>query len=311
MKFGCFLPYIGLGSCLLHLSYIHEFAKKRGPITILTFSRSLVDALKYDPNVNEIIVIDKFHKKFFDIFKLSKYLKNLNFKELYIFKCSLRFYLAAKLAGIYTRSYPFYKKNNLHLVKQGREFTMKHLKLEKCETETRLYLDKKMQDEAKRIINVKNKNILIAPSSSGLTTMWKISYFVELMKKLEKKFDCFFVIAAGPSERERLITKEVTDNFDKNKILTLNDKTISEVMPIIACCNLSICNDTSFQHLSCQLNVPTLILRFDTPSAYSSYSKLQHPIFPDGYSEINHDTRASTDSINVEKVFNKSLSFLN
>ena len=46
MSIGCFLPYIGLGSCLLHMPYIHEFAKKEGPITILTFSKSLVDALK-------------------------------------------------------------------------------------------------------------------------------------------------------------------------------------------------------------------------------------------------------------------------
>ena len=311
MKVGCFLPYVGLGSCLLHLSYVHEFAKKKGPITILTFSKSLEDALKYDPNVKEIIVVSKFHKKLFDLFKLSNYLKNLNFKELYIFKCSLRFSLAAKLAGIYTKSYPFYKKNNLHLVKQGREFTMKNLQLKSCETETRLYLNKKMQEKTKKIMDTGFKNILIAPSSSGATTMWKLSYFVEVMKKLEKNFNCFFVIAVDSSERERKIAKEITETFDKNKILTLGDKTISQAMPIIACCDLSICNDTSFQHLSCQLNVPTLILRFDTPSAYSSYSKLQYPIYPDGYSEINHDTRANVDSISVERIFDKSLSLLN
>ena len=311
MKIGCFLPYIGLGSCLLHLSYIHEFAKKKGPITILTFSRSLADALRYDPNIKEIIVVDKFHKKFFDIFKLSNYLRNLNFKELYIFKCSLRFSLAAKLAGIYTKSYPFYKKNNLHLVKQGKEFTIKHLQLKSCNTETRLCLNKEMQDNAKKIMNTGRKNILIAPSSSGPTTMWKLSYFVDLMKKLEKNFNCFFVVAGDSSEREREIVKEIIKPFDQSKVLTLNDKTISQSMPFIACCDLSICNDTSFQHLSCQLNVPTLILRFDTPSAYSSYSKLQHSIFPEGYSEINHDTKANVDSIPVEKVFNKSFSLLN
>jgi ADP-heptose:LPS heptosyltransferase len=159
MTVGCFLPYIGLGSCLLHLSYIHEFAKKKGPVTILTFSKSFADALKFDPNVKRVIVVDKFHKRFFDIFKLSNYLKNLNLKELYIFKCSLRFYLAGKLAGIYSRSYPFYKKYNLHLVKQAKEFTMKNLKLKNCETETRLHLNEKMLDDAKKIINTKYTNI--------------------------------------------------------------------------------------------------------------------------------------------------------
>ena len=311
MSVGCFLPYIGLGSCLLHMSYIHEFAKKEGPITILTFSKSLADALKFDPNVKETIVVEKFHKKLSDIFKLSDYLKNLNLKKLYIFKCSLRFYFAAKWAGISAKSYPFYKKINLHLVKQGREFTMKNLDLKNCETETRLHLDESMIQKTKKIIQKEKKNILIAPSSSGPTTMWKTSYFIDLMKKLDSKLDCFFIIAVDSSEKEKKIANEIIKSFNKNKIMVLSNKTISEAMAIIACCNLSICNDTSFQHLSCQLNVPTLILRFDTPSAYSSYSKLQHPILPEGYSEVNHNTRADPTLINVQRVLTKTLSLLN
>ncbi len=311
MSTACFLPYIGLGSCLLHMSYIHEFAKREGPITILTFSKSLADALKFDPNVKKIIVVDKYHKKLLDIFKLSNYLKNLNLSKIYIFKCSLRFYWAARLAGITTKSYPFYKKINLHLVKQGQEFTMKNLNLKNCSTETRLHLNKNMLDETKQIMQKNKKNILIAPSSSGPTTMWNISYFIDLMKKLENHLDCFFVIAVDSSEREIKIANKIIESFDKNKIMLLSNKTISQAMPIIACCNLSVCNDTSFQHLSCQLNVPTLILRFDTPSAYSSYSKLQHPILPEGYSEVNHNTRANPNLINVDKVFNKIIALLN
>lgn len=271
MSTGCFLPYIGLGANLLHMSFVHEFAKKDGPITILTFSKSLGDALKFDPNIKEIILIEKFHKKISDIFKLSAHLKNLKLKKLYIFKCSLRFYFAAKLAGISAIGYPFYKKANLHLVKQGREFTMKNLNLEVCNTETRLHLDQNMLNDAKKIMQTEKKNILIAPSSSGPNTMWKTSYFVDLMKKLDSKLDCFFVIALNSSENEKKIENEIVKSFNKNKTMVLSDKTISQTMPIIACCNLSICNDTSFQHLSCQLNVPTIILRFDTPSAYSSY----------------------------------------
>lgn len=311
MSTGCFLPYIGLGSNLLHMSFINEFAKKEGPITVLTFSKSLGDALKFNPNIKETIIIEEFHKKFFDIFKLSNYLKNLKLKKLYIFKSSLRFYFAAKLAGIYAKSYPFYKKFNLHLVKQGRKFTIKNLHLKNCETENRLHLDQEMLDATKKTMQVNKKNILIAPSSSGPTTMWKTSCFIDLMKKLDSKLDCFFVIAVDSSEREKKIANEIIKCFDKNKTLVLSNKTIGQTMPIIACCNLSICNDTSFQHLSCQLNVPTLILRFDTPSAYSSYSKLQYPILPEGYSEINHDTRADPTLITVDKVLIKALSLLN
>ena len=82
-------------------------------------------------------------------------------------------------------------------------------------------------------------------------------------------------------------------------------------MPIIACCNLSICNDTSFQHLSCQLGVQTIILKLDSPAVYSSYSKLQHSILPKGYSEVNHNTKANPDLIDVDKVFTKALELIN
>ena len=310
MTVGCFLPYVGLGSCLLHLPYIHKFAKKEGPVTVITFSKSLVDALKFDPNIKEIIVVEKYNKKLFDVFKLSAQLKKLNLKKLYIFKCSLRFYLAGKFSGIHTRSYPFYKKRNLHLVKEARKFTMKILGLENCETETKLYLDKKALEDTKKIMMIGKKNILIAPSSSGPTTMWKTSYFINLMKKLEKKFNCNFVIAIDSSEKEKKIYDEIAKNFNRDRIITLSDKTISQAMPIIACCNLSICNDTSFQHLSCQLGIQTIILKLDSPGVYSSYSKLQHSILPKGYSEVNHDTKASPDLINANEVFAKALELI-
>ncbi len=310
MSTVCFLPYVGLGSNLLHMSFINEFAKKEGPVTILTFSKNLEDAIKFNPNIKKTIFVEKFHNRLSDVFKLSSFLKNLKIKKLYIFKCSPRFYFAGIFAGIPTSSYPFYKKKNLHLVEEGKKFTKKKLGLANFETETKLHLNEKMLNDVKKFMYKNKKNILIAPSSSGPTTMWKSSYFVDLMKKLNDKYDCFFVIAVDSSEREKKIANEITKFFDKEKIMVLSDKTISETMPIIACCNLSICNDTSFQHLSCQLNVPTLILRLDTPSAYSSYSKLQYSILPEGYKEVDHDTRADPSLISVETVFNKAKKFL-
>ena len=203
MSTSCFLPYVGLGSCLLHINFVHEFAKREGPITILTFSKSLKDALQDDPNIKETILIEKFNKKISDIFKLSRFLKSLNLKKIYIFKCSLRFYFAAKWAGMDTFSYPFYKKSELHLIKQARDFTKKNLGIQNFSTEPKLYIDSKKIDEAKKFIPQDKKKILIAPSSSGPTTMWKENFFIDVMKRLDNKFDCFFIIAVDSSERER------------------------------------------------------------------------------------------------------------
>ena len=167
------------------------------------------------------------------------------------------------------------------------------------------------QDRMTPTLQTEKKNILIAPAGSGSTSMWKTSYFVNLMKKLDDKLNCFFVIAVNSSEVEKKIADEITSAFDKNKTMTLSDKNIFQSMPFIFCCSIAICNDTSFQHLSCQLNVPTLILRFDTPDAYSSYSKLQHSIFPEGYTKIDHDTKADPNLISVDKVFAKVLELIN
>ena len=111
MKTGIYLSYIGLGANLLHLSYCHQIAKKHGPVTIITLCKNLKEALADDPLIERVYYLDKYQKKFFDIFKLSKILKEFNFQNLLIFYPSLRINLAAKIAGIRNIwSYKFFKK---------------------------------------------------------------------------------------------------------------------------------------------------------------------------------------------------------
>lgn len=309
MNTGCFLPYVGLGSNLLHIGFVKEFAKKNGKITVFTFSKSLPDTLKYEPDIKETLLLEKVNRVV-DIPKLSLKFKKSNVQKLYIFKSSIRYYLSGIFAGIETHSYPFYKKKNLHLVEEGKRFTQNKLGLVRFENNPKLYLERRLIDQVKKNMPVDKKKILIAPSSSGPTTMWGTNYFVELMKKLEEKFDCIFFIALDSSEKEINISKKILNEFKDEKIKILAKKKISELMPIISCCDISICNDTSFQHLSCQLNVPTIILRFDTPSAYSSYSKLQYSILPKGYSEVDHNTKANPSLISVDTVLERSLQIL-
>ena len=100
MKTGIFLSYIGLGANLLHLSYCHEVAKKFGPVTVITLCSNLDKVLKDDPSIKEVIYLDRYHKKFFDILNLSNFLKKFNFDAIFIFYPSFRHYLASKIAGI-------------------------------------------------------------------------------------------------------------------------------------------------------------------------------------------------------------------
>jgi heptosyltransferase-2 len=83
-----------------------------------------------------------------------------------------------------------------------------------------------------------------------------------------------------------------------------------ETLPIIKNCNISICNDSSFSHLSAALKIPTIVLMSDTPLLYGSYSPRMFPIIPDGEETVTHDTLGK-DKINPKKIFDKFNNILN
>ena len=73
---------------------------------------------------------------------------------------------------------------------------------------------------------------------------------------------------------------------------------------------MSICNDSSFSHLSAALGIKTITLMADTPLIYGSYSSKMFPILPDGEKIVEHNTFGK-DKINSEKIFNKIIEIIN
>ena len=199
MKTAVILSYKGLGANLLHLTYCHEIAKKFGPITIITLCKNLEEVLSKDPLIKEIIYLDKYYKKFLDIFNLSNFLKKLQLENIFIFYPSFRFFIASKIAKINNiHCYPLFKKKKLHLVNAAKKFTEQNLKIENCSTETNLYIDKQKQKEVINRINQNKKNIILGVGSSGPTTRWGSKNFIGLIQKLDKEYDCFFFLLCGP-----------------------------------------------------------------------------------------------------------------
>ena len=129
MKVGIYLSYVGLGANLLHLSYCHQIAKKYGPVTIITLCKNLKETLADDPLIKNVYYLNNYHKKIFDILKLSNILKEFSFESLLIYYPSLRIYLAAKIAGIKKiKSYNFLKKKKFTLSKLSKNFNRKFFK---------------------------------------------------------------------------------------------------------------------------------------------------------------------------------------
>ena len=126
---------------------------------------------------------------------------------------------------------------------------------------------------------------------------------------VNNKFKCKFFLAAGSNEIEEKIINKILSSKHKDKCIVLNKLKISETLPIIKNCNISVCNDTSFSHLSAALGLETIVLMTDTPLLYGSYSPKMHPILPDGEKIVTHDTLGKN-KINPEKIFNKIVNIL-
>tara|TARA_Y100000768_G_scaffold131157_1_gene97522 strand:+ start:2404 stop:3339 length:936 start_codon:yes stop_codon:yes gene_type:complete len=306
-----YLSYKGLGANLLHLTYCHEISKKFGPVTIITLCKNLKDALKDDPQIKEIYFLDKYHKKFFDIFKLSKILNEFKFDQIFIYYPSLRIYIAAKLAGIKKIfHYPF-NKNKLHLVKAAKEFTCKTININNCPTETKIFLKKEKIDKVKKYFQDNKFNIVIGAGSSGPDTRWGSKNFSKLINKLNEIGNYFFFIQCGPDQKE--ISQEIVKNIKKKNYLDISELNIDEIMPYLNLCDMYVGNDTFSHHVTSQSQKPSIVLLLNTPKAYSDYSMYHHRITPDNIKieDINHNSNFNPESISVEKVINKIIQIKN
>ena len=201
MNICIYLSYSGLGANLMHLAYCHQIAKKYGPVTIITLNNNLKKSLEDDPLIKDIVELNKNYKKLKDILKLSKFLKGFNFDKIFIFYPSLRISIASKIAGIKEiKSYPFYKKKNLHLVNQAKSFTEKVLGIQDCDTETKFFISKNKTDLIKNHFKSENCNVVIGAGSSGPSTKWGSENYSKLINKLNQKNKFFFFILCGKDE---------------------------------------------------------------------------------------------------------------
>jgi len=312
MKTGIYLSYIGLGANLIHLSYCHQIAKKHGPVTIITLCKNLKETLADDPLIENVYYLDKYQKKIFDIFKLSKILKKFNFQNLLIFYPSLRIYVAAKIAGIKNIfSYKFLKKKNLHLVNAAKSLTKNFLNNDDCQTETVFFI----KDE--RILKINNEfsknsfRIVLGVGSSGPTTRWGSDNFAKLINKLNEIGDFFFLILCGPNEK--VIEHEITSKLNKNNYLTLTNKKIYDLIPYLCASDMYVGNDSFGSHILSQSGKKSIVFLLDSPKAYTDYSKNYFRIIPEGYKieEITHGTNANPNLISVNEVIKNIIKLKN
>ena len=277
---------MGIGDMVIYIPFIEAISKKFNvPISILVKENTKASILlNNNKHIKKIIILDRdnengSHNGFAGSLRLVNELKKYKFDKVFIFNSSLRFNLICKLSGIKKiYQYPLFK-----------------IKLEKS-----LVQDFKMKYK----INNNQKNIILGIGGSGPTKRVPAEKFIIFMHMALEKYDCRFFLATGSSEQEQFILNEILSTDLKEKCVALDKKNIDEIMPIIKNCQIAICNDSSFSHLSAALEIPTIVLMSDTPLLYGSYSPKMYPIIPDGETEVRHGTLGK-DKINPEKIYSK------
>ena len=110
------------------------------------------------------------------------------------------------------------------------------------------------------------------------------------MEMCENKHNCRFFLATGTNDEEQIILKDILNSKYNTKCLTLDKMSLFEILPIIANCDVAVCNDSSFSHLSAAIGIPTIVLMADTPLLYGSYSSKMFPLIPDVEVTVKLDT---------------------
>ena len=312
---------MGIGDMVIYLPFIKAISKKfNTTVSILVKESSKAKQfLKNNNFIDKIIILERDnklkrgrHEGLVGSYNLVKDLEQYDFDKVFIFNSSFRFNLIVRAAGIKNiYQYPLLQKKDQHVIQAAKKLLKKNLDLS-VETNPEISINDHSVKEARSRYKINNdeKNILLGIGGSGPTKRIPAKIFIKLMRLITQKYKCKFFLATGKNIQEQEILKEILDTEFKNECYRLDDLNLTEILPIIKNCDASVCNDSSFSHLSSGLGIKTIVLMADTPILYGNYSSMMHPIIPDGENTVSHDTLGK-DKINPDKIFDQLDHILN
>jgi len=311
---------MGIGDTVIFLPYIKAISEKfNTPVSLLVKKSSKADQfLNHTNYIDQVIFLERNNQKeerhngIIGVYRLAQDLKQYKFDKIFIFNSSLRFNLVARFSGIKEiYQYPLFQKTDQHLTEPAANLIKENLGLE-INNNPQIQIRKEFVEKSIIRFNINNNelNILLAIGGSGPTKRIPAKTFLSVMDKIDNLKKCKFFLATGKDEEEQIILNEIINSKFKDRCVTLDKLSIRETLPIIKNCNVSICNDTSFSHLSSALGIKTITLMADTPLIYGSYSSNMYPVIPEGETTVNHNTRGK-EKINPDKIFKKLISIIN
>ena len=311
---------MGIGDTVIFLPFIEAISRKfNTPVSLLVKKSSKADQYLTQTNYLDKIIFlerdkkkDERHNGIIGTFRLAQDLKKYKFDKIFIFNSSLRFNLISRLANIKeVYQYPLFKKTNQHITQPARDLIKKNLEIDVVKNpEIEISSDLIKNAYLKFKINSGEQNILLGIGGSGPTKRIPSKTFLSVMEKICNFKKSNFFLATGKKDDEQKILNQLLNSKFRDRCIPLDDLSIADTLPIIKNCNISICNDSSFSHLSSALGIKTITLMADTPLIYGSYSSNMNPIIPDCETTVSHNTFGK-DKINPDKIFDKFISLLN
>ena len=310
---------MGIGDTVIFLPFIKAIANNYDTaVSILVNKTSKAEEFLYQTQyIDQIITLERNNKNgrhdgFIGSINLIKELKKYKFDIVFIFNSSLRYKVISKLSGIKKiYQYPLFKKKNQNLISAAKNLIKKEL-LINVDDNPEIYINDNLVKKAAERYGIEKKqtNILLGIGGSGPTKRIPGKTFLKVIEEILKIKNCKFFLATGKNSDEQSILAEIMNSSFKDSLISLDDLSIKDTLPIIKNCNVSICNDTSFSHLSSALGIETITLMADTPLMYGNYSSKMHPIIPDGEETVTHNTLGK-DKINPDKILAKLKDILN
>ncbi len=319
MKILAVQSRMGVGDTVIFLPFIKALSKKFNlPISILVKENSKANQYLHQTKyIDKILILERDNKTnnrhggFFGIFNLAKDLKKYKFDKIFIFNSSLRFNIIARMSGIpKIYQYPLLTKNKQHITEVPKKFLKANLNLD-VDEDPEVQIDNESISKAAQKFQIdKNKiNILLGIGGSGPTKRIPAKTFLNVIEKISNIKNCKFFLATGKEIEEQKILNIILQSKFKNFCTRLDNLTISEILPLIKSCNVSICNDSSFSHLSSALGIKTITLMADTPLIYGNYSTKMFPIIPEGEKTVTHNTLGK-EKIDPQKIFERFLEII-
>ena len=319
MKILAIQNRMGIGDTIIFLPFIKAISKHYNtPVSILVKKTSKAEEFLYETDyIDQILNLERdnkngHHDGIIGSVNLIKELSKHKFDVVFIFNSSLRYNIISRISGIKKiYQYPLFKKKNQNLITAAKNLIKKELSLN-VEENPEIYVSKNLIKQAAITfeINKKQTNILLGIGGSGPTKRIPAKTFLKVIEEILKIKDCKFFLATGKSLEEQNILSELINSDFKDKLISLDNLSIKETLPIIKNCDVAICNDTSFSHISSALGIETITLMADTPLLYGNYSSKMHPIIPDGVETVSHNTFGK-DKINPNKILDKLKNILN